>query len=31
LKVMREIANLPAETDEALDALMRWNYAEISP
>lgn len=25
--LLREIPNLPAETDEALDALMPWNYA----
>ncbi len=25
--LLREIPNLPAETDAALDALMPWNYA----
>ena len=25
--LLREIPNLPAETDEALDALMPWKYA----
>jgi transposase len=28
--LLREIPNLPAETDEALEALMPWNYAERS-
>jgi transposase len=28
--LLREIPNLPAETDEALDALMPWNYADPS-
>jgi hypothetical protein len=28
--LLREIPNLAAETDEALDALMPWNYADAS-